>query len=220
MRQKFYLPADFEIKYVRAKRQQKDFFFDAIQAINFHVHVVVVRQLAMAVVSFHLLGSILVLLTPVRRRQDALSRSATAMCSLRARWDPCRQDRRHVRNAKAGGAPIIASSMFTPLASSPTALRRRRQKTLPSLDRRACRLDIVDEILAAKGITPEKTAPEEFARTRRCKRMAWADRRSLVIRTALGRPCGTCSRGPARIGVSFVNYLDELPYFCAEVLRG
>jgi alkanesulfonate monooxygenase SsuD/methylene tetrahydromethanopterin reductase-like flavin-dependent oxidoreductase (luciferase family) len=77
----------------------------------------------------------------------------------------------------------------------------------------------VDNILAMKNITPHGYAPEEFRRIRAHQANGMGGlplvgdpdqvARELTRLAALGL------RG---IAVSFVNYLDELPYFCAEVL--
>jgi FMNH2-dependent dimethyl sulfone monooxygenase len=77
----------------------------------------------------------------------------------------------------------------------------------------------VDNILAMKNITPHGYAPEEFRRIRAHQANGMGGlplvgdpdqvAQELMWLAALGL------RG---IAVSFVNYLDELPYFCAEVL--
>ena len=77
----------------------------------------------------------------------------------------------------------------------------------------------VDEILRMKNITPQTHSPEEFQRIRNHQANGMgalplvgdpdAVSQDMARRAALGL------RG---IAVSFVNYLDELPFFCAEVL--
>jgi FMNH2-dependent dimethyl sulfone monooxygenase len=77
----------------------------------------------------------------------------------------------------------------------------------------------VDNILAMKNITPQMHAPEEFRRIRDHQANGMG---GLPL---VGDP-DTVARGLAQlaaagltgIAVSFVNYLDELPYFCSEVL--
>lgn len=43
-RREFHLPNDFEIKYFRAKPRQKDFFFKAIESLDFRVRAVVIDK--------------------------------------------------------------------------------------------------------------------------------------------------------------------------------
>ena len=78
----------------------------------------------------------------------------------------------------------------------------------------------IDGMLALKNITPQTVPAEEFA----------AKRRYFAANAVGGYPfVGTPDRiagelanisaaGLRGIAVSFVNYLEELPYFCAEVL--
>jgi dimethylsulfone monooxygenase len=75
-------------------------------------------------------------------------------------------------------------------------------------------------MLALKNITPHTVGPEEYA----------AKRQYFATNAIGGYPfVGTPDRiaqqladisaaGVRGIAVSFVNYLAELPYFCAEVL--
>jgi dimethylsulfone monooxygenase len=80
--------------------------------------------------------------------------------------------------------------------------------------------DAIDGMLANRSITPQTIAPEEYD----------AKRRYFASNAVGGYPfVGTpdhvaeeleiISRAGVRgIGLSFVNFLDEVPYFCAEVL--
>jgi alkanesulfonate monooxygenase SsuD/methylene tetrahydromethanopterin reductase-like flavin-dependent oxidoreductase (luciferase family) len=77
----------------------------------------------------------------------------------------------------------------------------------------------VDDILAAKNITPDKMPADEFQRIR------LQQANGMGGLPLVGTPDRICERlsdlasaGLRGIGVSFVNYLDELPYFAAEVL--
>jgi FMNH2-dependent dimethyl sulfone monooxygenase len=77
----------------------------------------------------------------------------------------------------------------------------------------------VDNILAMKNVTPQTHAPEAFQRIRAHQANGMGGL-PLVgdpdgVAEDLARLAATGLRG---IAVSFVNYLDELPYFCAEVL--
>lgn len=77
----------------------------------------------------------------------------------------------------------------------------------------------VNRILAMKDVTPENHSPEEFDRIRRHQANGMGGL-PLVgdpdhVAQELARLAEVGLRG---IAISFVNYLDELPYFCAEVL--
>jgi alkanesulfonate monooxygenase SsuD/methylene tetrahydromethanopterin reductase-like flavin-dependent oxidoreductase (luciferase family) len=77
----------------------------------------------------------------------------------------------------------------------------------------------VDNILAMKNVTPQNHAPEEFQRIRAHQANGMGGL-PLVgdpdrVAQEMARLAAAGLRG---IAVSFVNYLDELPYFCAEVL--
>jgi FMNH2-dependent dimethyl sulfone monooxygenase len=89
-----------------------------------------------------------------------------------------------------------------------------RHCTIDNADWRA-----VDNILAMRNITPETHGPDGF------RRMRDHQANGMGGLPLIGDPdhvAGLLARlaaaGLAGIAVSFVNYLDELPYFCAEVL--
>jgi dimethylsulfone monooxygenase len=77
----------------------------------------------------------------------------------------------------------------------------------------------VDRILAMKNVTPEQYSAEEFARIRAHQANGMGGLPLVgdpdIVAQELVRLAELGLRG---IAVSFVNYLDELPYFCAEVL--
>jgi dimethylsulfone monooxygenase len=77
----------------------------------------------------------------------------------------------------------------------------------------------VDNILAMKNITPQTRGPEEFRRIRDHQANGMG---GLPLvgdpDTVAGGLAQLAAAGLTGIAVSFVNYLDELPYFCAEVL--
>jgi dimethylsulfone monooxygenase len=77
----------------------------------------------------------------------------------------------------------------------------------------------VDEILAAKHITAGNTPAEQFQKLRRQQANGMGGLPLVgdpdTVTAGLARLADAGLRG---IGISFVNYLDELPYFCAEVL--
>jgi dimethylsulfone monooxygenase len=77
----------------------------------------------------------------------------------------------------------------------------------------------VDNILAMKNITPQTHAPEEFRRIRdhQANGMGGLPLVGDPDNVAHGL-AQLAAAGLTGIAVSFVNYLDELPYFCAEVL--
>jgi len=77
----------------------------------------------------------------------------------------------------------------------------------------------VDNILAMRSVTPQTHAPEEFRRLRNHQANGMG---GLPL---IGDPDAVASQlaqlaaaGLTGIAVSFVNYLDELPQFCGEVL--
>lgn len=77
----------------------------------------------------------------------------------------------------------------------------------------------VDEILAAKHILPDQTPVEQFQKLRQQQAHGMGGL-PLVgdpdrVAAQLAQLADAGLRG---IGISFVNYLDELPYFCTEVL--
>ena len=77
----------------------------------------------------------------------------------------------------------------------------------------------VDNILAMKNVIQDKHAPTEFQRLRNHQANGMG---GLPL---IGDPDSVAQQlvqlaaaGLTGIAVSFVNYLDELPYFCAEIL--
>ncbi|HZT52440.1 MAG TPA: hypothetical protein VFA22_10925, partial [Stellaceae bacterium] len=76
----------------------------------------------------------------------------------------------------------------------------------------------VDRILAMKNITPQ-SHPQEFARLRSEQANGMGGLPIVGDPDYVANVLATLSEaGLTGIGVSFVNYLDELPYFCDEVL--
>jgi dimethylsulfone monooxygenase len=77
----------------------------------------------------------------------------------------------------------------------------------------------VDNILAMKNVTPQTFSPAEFQRIRNHQANGMG---GLPLVGDPDRVAQEMTRlaalGLGGIAVSFVNYLDELPYFCAEVL--
>ncbi len=77
----------------------------------------------------------------------------------------------------------------------------------------------VDSILAMKNITPQTHSPEEFQRIRDHQANGMGGLPLVGDPDAVARDIARLAElGLRGIAVSFVNYLDELPYFCAEVL--
>ncbi len=77
----------------------------------------------------------------------------------------------------------------------------------------------VDNILAMRRITPETHAAEEFRRLRNHQANGMGGLPLVGDPDAVARGMAQlAAAGLAGIAVSFVNYLDELPYFCAEIL--
>ncbi len=78
----------------------------------------------------------------------------------------------------------------------------------------------IDGMLANKSITPQTIPPEEYAAKRR-----YFASHAIGGYPFVGTPdrvadelAGIGKAGMRGIALSFVNYLDELPYFCDEVL--
>jgi FMNH2-dependent dimethyl sulfone monooxygenase len=77
----------------------------------------------------------------------------------------------------------------------------------------------VDNILAMKNITPQTHSPEEFQRIRDHQANGMGGLPLVGDPDAVARDLARLAElGLKGIAVSFVNYLDELPYFCGEVL--
>ena len=77
----------------------------------------------------------------------------------------------------------------------------------------------VDSILAMKNITPQTHTPEEFRRIRDHQANGMGGLPLVGDPDTVARDLAKLATfGLTGIAVSFVNYLDELPYFCAEVL--
>jgi FMNH2-dependent dimethyl sulfone monooxygenase len=77
----------------------------------------------------------------------------------------------------------------------------------------------VDDILAAKDIRPDQMTTEEFQKKRlmQANGMGGLPLVGTPDKVA-GQLASLAQAGLRGIGVSFVNYIDELPFFCAEVL--
>jgi FMNH2-dependent dimethyl sulfone monooxygenase len=77
----------------------------------------------------------------------------------------------------------------------------------------------VDNILAMKNVTPQSYSPAEFQRIRDHQANGMGGLPLVGDPDEVARVMAQLAEaGLAGIAVSFVNYLDELPYFCAEVL--
>ena len=77
----------------------------------------------------------------------------------------------------------------------------------------------VDNILAMKNVTAQTHGPEEFQRIRKHQANGMGGLPLVGDPDAVAREMARLTiAGLTGIAVSFVNYLDELPYFCAEVL--
>jgi alkanesulfonate monooxygenase SsuD/methylene tetrahydromethanopterin reductase-like flavin-dependent oxidoreductase (luciferase family) len=77
----------------------------------------------------------------------------------------------------------------------------------------------VDEILAAKNVRASQMPADQFQKLRRQQANGMGGLPLVGNPDAVaGQLAQLAEAGLRGIGVSFVNYLDELPYFCAEVL--
>src|SRR5437660_4811151 len=127
---------------------------------------------------------------------------------------------RHVKNVRAlarqGGREIDVYTVGV-VTCRPTAREAEdyyRHCIVDNADWRA-----VDNILAMKNVTAEKHGPEEFQRIRNHQANGMGGLPLIGDPDAVARQMAQLTAaGLNGIAVSFVNYLDELPYFCAEVL--
>jgi dimethylsulfone monooxygenase len=77
----------------------------------------------------------------------------------------------------------------------------------------------VDNILGMRNITPETHGAEEFERLRNHQANGMGGLPMVGDPdTVTQQLAQLAAAGLTGIAVSFVNYLEELPYFCAEVL--
>src|SRR5215469_8909911 len=77
----------------------------------------------------------------------------------------------------------------------------------------------VDNILLMKNVTPQMYTPEEFQRIRNHQANGMGGLPLVGDPDSVARDMARLAAlGLKGIAVSFVNFLDELPYFCAEVL--
>jgi alkanesulfonate monooxygenase SsuD/methylene tetrahydromethanopterin reductase-like flavin-dependent oxidoreductase (luciferase family) len=77
----------------------------------------------------------------------------------------------------------------------------------------------VDLILGKKNITPQNHSPEDFQRARNGYAQGMGGFPVVGDPDEVARILAEMSQAGLRgIGISFVNYADELPYFCDEVL--
>jgi alkanesulfonate monooxygenase SsuD/methylene tetrahydromethanopterin reductase-like flavin-dependent oxidoreductase (luciferase family) len=77
----------------------------------------------------------------------------------------------------------------------------------------------VDNILAMRNVTPQTHTPEEFQRLRQHQANGMGGLPLIGDPdTVASQMARLAAAGLTGIAVSFVNYLDELPYFCGEIL--
>jgi alkanesulfonate monooxygenase SsuD/methylene tetrahydromethanopterin reductase-like flavin-dependent oxidoreductase (luciferase family) len=77
----------------------------------------------------------------------------------------------------------------------------------------------VDNILAMKNVTPQTHPPDEFQRIRNHQANGMGGLPLVGDPDSVAQDMARLAAlGLRGIAVSFINYLDELPFFCAEVL--
>jgi FMNH2-dependent dimethyl sulfone monooxygenase len=77
----------------------------------------------------------------------------------------------------------------------------------------------IDGLLALKNITLEKVGAEELARQRKLYTLGYSGFPMIGDPDDIAKMLAELSgAGLTGIGISFINYLEELPYFCDEVL--
>ena len=139
----------------------------------------------------------------------------------RVERDVARGDRRpREERARAWRGRAAATSKSTPSASSPAGRPLReaeeywRHSIVDNADWGA-----VDNILAMRRITPQTHGPEEFQRLRNHQANGMGGLPLVGDPDAVAQGLARLAEaGLTGIAVSFVNYLDELPYFRDEVL--
>ena len=127
---------------------------------------------------------------------------------------------RHVKDvralAKRGGREIDVYTVGV-VTCRPTAAEAEdywRHCILDNADWRA-----VDNILAMRNVTPATYAPDEFQRLRNHQANGMGGLPLVGDPDTVAAQMAELARaGLTGIAVSFINYLDELPYFCGEVL--
>src|SRR5439155_1024065 len=126
----------------------------------------------------------------------------------------------HVKNVRAlarqGGREIGVYTVGV-VTCRPTAREAEdyyRHCIVDSADWRA-----VDSILAMKNVTPQNHAPDEFQRIRDHQANGMGGLPLIGDPDSVTQQMAQLTAaGLTGIAVSFVNYADELPYFCDEVL--
>jgi dimethylsulfone monooxygenase len=147
-------------------------------------------------------------------------RNCDALFSNVSRGISYEETARHVRNVRALARQagrqldVYTVGVVTCRPSAREAEDYHRHAILDHADWAA-----VDNILAMKNVTPQQYPAPEFQRLRNHQANGMG---GLPL---VGDPdmvaeglAGLAAAGLKGIAVSFVNYLDELPYFCAEVL--
>lgn len=77
----------------------------------------------------------------------------------------------------------------------------------------------IDALMAMKRITRESVGDEEFNRQRKLYCLGYSGLPMVGTPDDIAQALASLSEaGLAGIGISFINYLNELPYFCQEVL--
>ncbi len=126
----------------------------------------------------------------------------------------------HVKNVRAlarqGGREIdiYTVGVVTCRPTTREAEEYWRHSIVDNADWRA-----VDNILAMKNITAHSHGPEEFQRIRNHQANGMGGLPLIGDPDAVAQQMAQlAAAGLTGVGISFVNYLDELPYFCAEIL--
>ena len=78
----------------------------------------------------------------------------------------------------------------------------------------------VERMMSLRNVTPQNTAPDEYAAKRAMQASSGIGGYPFVgTPDKIAQEFAAIARAGVRgVAVSFVNYLDEVPYFCAEVL--
>ena len=127
---------------------------------------------------------------------------------------------RHVKNVRALGRragreiDVYTVGVVTCRPTAKEAQDYYRHCIVDNADWRA-----VDSILAMKNVTADNHGPEEFQRIRNHQANGMGGLPLIGDPDTVAQEMAQlAAAGLTGIAVSFVNYLEELPYFCGEVL--
>ena len=148
-----------------------------------------------------------------RHAQLRRASSSRPRCSARHRGAERRPRSKPRRASKAASIDVL------PPASSPAGRRARKPRTTTITP--WSRMPISAPSTTSSRCAASRQTNIRRTNSPRCgasRPMAWAACASSGRPTTSPTPSRRCAAGLDGIGFSFIHYIDELPYFCAEVL--